>query len=308
MAKQKQMDRICLTTPTTTTQTISVAQTTNDEWSPSTAGPITTWTAPLVGKGKLAVQPFAFYNITRGEFDSQGHYHSLPAGDSESQFQEQFFAQYGITDRLELDAQTVYQEYYIKQDGEKAHDEGFGDSYLFSRYQILDDKGWVPTVDGLLQLKMPTGKYQHLDADKLGTDSTGASTGGGSWDTGFGLMATKKLNPFLVHADIIYSIPQEVRVNGAKTIYGNYLNCDAAVEYILPKGFNLMMELNGLIQGDRWQDGAYVPSSDLKSLTFAPGIGWSNDKIQTLIAYQRVLTGTNTDANDSIVATFVYNF
>ena len=95
---------------------------------------------------------------------------------------------------------------------------------------------------------------------------------------------------------------------GEKTQYGNYINCDAAVEYFLPKGFSLMMELNGLTQRDKRVNGAMVPDSDTKSLTFAPGIGWSNDRIQTLIAYQRTLLGTNVAANDSVVATFVYTF
>ena len=69
-----------------------------------------------------------------------------------------------------------------------------------------------------------------------------------------------------------------------------------------------MFEVNGFLQGDRRENGSMTPGSDVNYLTIAPGIGWSNDKIQTLIAYQRVVTGTNTDANDSVVATFVYTF
>ena len=69
-----------------------------------------------------------------------------------------------------------------------------------------------------------------------------------------------------------------------------------------------MMEFNGVSQGDKKVDGGMVPGSDSGSLIFAPGIGWSNDRIQTLIAYQRTLLGTNTAANDSVVATFVYTF
>jgi hypothetical protein len=278
------------------------------EWNPSSAGPITTWTAPVVGKGQLAVQPFVFYNRTRGNFNEDGHYVPLPKGDKESQFQQQLFAQYGITDKWELDAQTVYQENYVTDEGVKSHENGFGDSYLFTRYELIEDKGWLPTVTGLLQLKMPTGKYQHEDPDKDGADLMGAGTGGGSWDPGVGINLTKKLKPFLVHADLIASFPQQVRVDGDKTQYGNYINCDVAVEYFLPKGFSLMMELNGLTQGDKRINGAMVPDSDTGSLTFAPGIGWSNDRIQTLIAYQRTLLGTNVAANDSIVATFVYTF
>src|ERR1035441_4733115 len=82
-------------------------------WNPPSAGPIFTGTASTVGKGKLAVQPFVFYNRTRGDFNDDGHYVSLPKGDKESQFQQQVSAQYGITDKWEFDTETVYQENYI---------------------------------------------------------------------------------------------------------------------------------------------------------------------------------------------------
>lgn len=262
------------------------------QWDPPSAGPVSTWTAPLCGKGEFVMQPFFFYNKTRGSFDSDGHYDSLPDGDKKYQRQEQLFMQYGLTDRLEIDAQTVYQSNYAKQGGVKAHASGFGDSYLFLRYCALEENGWLPHATGLFQLKIPTGKYQHLDAGKLETDAMGA----GSWDPGFGIILTKKLKPFIFHADVLYSLPQQVRIDGAKTRYANYLNYDFGLEYFLPRGFNLMFEVNGLLQGDT------------KYLTLAPGIGWSNDKIQTLLAYQRVVVGKNTDANDSVVLTYVYTF
>ena len=119
---------------------------------------------------------------------------------------------------------------------------------------------------------------------------------------------TKRVKPFIFHADAIYSIPQEVKVDGVKTQYANYLNWDVGVEYFLPKGFNLMLELNGLLQGDKEEDGLSTPASDVQSLTLSPGIGWSNDTIQTLVAYQRTVLGTGADANDSVVLTFVYTF
>ena len=276
-----------------------------DEWNPLSVGPATTWAAPLCGQRKLVVQPFFFYNDTRGTFDSDGrHYDGLPSSDKKYQYLQQLFIQYGVTDRLEVDAQTVYQENYIKQGGIKAHASGIGDSYLFLRCCALDEKKWPPHVTGLLQLKMPTGKYQHADPDKLETDIMGT----GSWDPGFGLILTKKIKPFIFHADAVYSLPNKVMVDGVKTIDGKYLNYDAGVEYFLPKGFSLLLEANGFLQGDKWQDGAEVPSSDKYYLTLSPGFGWSNDKVQTLLAYQRVVTGTNTDANDSVVLTMVITF
>ncbi len=266
------------------------------EWNPVSAGPLTTWTAPLCGKGKFVIQPFFLYNRTRGTFNAQGHYDSLAKGDKKYQYQEQLFMQYGITDRLEIDGQAVYQENYIKQGGSKAHSNGFGDSYLFLRYCALEEEGWMPHLTGLFQLKMPTGKYQHAAPDKLGTDLMGAASGGGSWDQGFGINLTKKLKPFILHADTVYSFPQQAYVDGVKTRYANYLNYDFGVEYFLPKGFNLVLEFNGFSQ------------KEIKYLTVSPGIGWSNGLIQILLAYQRVVTGKNTDANDSAALTCVFTF
>ena len=275
-----------------------------EEWNPPSAGPITTSTAPLCAKGEFVIQPLFFYNRTRGSFDSEGHYDSLPEGDSQYQYQGVWFMQYGITDRLEIDGQLLYQKNYIKQEGLKAHASGLGDSYLFLRYCIFEEKEWLPHVTGVFALKAPTGKYQHADPDKLGTDIMG----GGSWDQGIGVILTKRLKPFIFHADTYYSFSQPTKIDDVKTRYANYLNYDIGVEYFLPKGFNLILEANGFLQGDRWEDGGRLPSSDIRYLTIAPGIGWSCDKLQTLLAYQRVVIGTNTDANDSVVLTCVYTF
>lgn len=44
----------------------------HDGWNSVSAGPVSTWTPPLCGRGKFVAQPFFFYNRTRGAFDSQG--------------------------------------------------------------------------------------------------------------------------------------------------------------------------------------------------------------------------------------------
>lgn len=279
-----------------------------DLWDPVSAGTVSTWTAPLCGKAKFVIQPFLFYNWTRGEFDSEGHYDSLADSDKRYQFQEQLFMQYGITERLEIDAQIVYQQNYAHLDGNSANTNGLGDSYLFLRYCLIEENSLIPYLTGLFQLKFPTAKFEQADPDKLGTDLMGATSGGGSYDHGYGLIMTKKLKPFLFHADFIYSFPLKVKVDGVKTKYANYLNYDFGLEYFLPKGFNLMLEFNGFLQPDKREDGRKVPASDISYLTVSPGVGWSSEKIQTILAYQRTITGTNTDANDSMVLSFVYTF
>lgn len=279
-----------------------------DDWNPVSAGPVTTWTAPLCSKRKFVIQPFLFYNHTRGVFNSDSHYDSLPKGDKKYQYQEQIFMQYGLNDKLEVDAQTVYQQNYRKQGDLKAHSAGVGDSYLFLRWCALEETHKLPHITGIFQMKIPTGKYQKLAPDKLGTDSMGATSGAGSFDHGYGINLTKKLKPFVWHADAIYGMPLEREIDGIKIKYDRYLNYDFGVEYFFLKGFNLMWELNGFLQGDKEQNGYKVAASDINYLTFGTGLGWSNNKIQTLLVYQRTLIGTNADANDSVVVTLVYTF
>jgi len=266
----------------------------SDEWYPPSAGPVTTWTAPLCEKGRLLIQPFFFYNRTRGT--------------AKSQVQEFLFAQYAVTDRLEIDGQGVYQQNLHHVNGKHAASTGFGDSYLFLRFCTLHETKWLPQATTMFQLKIPTGKYQKAKEGKLGTDLMGAASGGGSYEHGYGVILTKRMKPFIFHADFIYSFPIETRVDGVNAKYGSYVNYDFGVEYFLPKGFNLMLETNFFKQGDRRYDGYLVPASDAGYMLISPGIGWSDKKIQTLIAYQRTLAGTNVDVNDSLVFTFTYTF
>lgn len=274
------------------------------EWEPLSAGPVTTWTAPVCSKGEFVAQPFFLYTHTRGAFNGHGHYDPLPNGDNRVQYQEQLFMQYGLLERLEISSLLIYQQNYVKEGGFKARARGLGDSYLFLRYCAFEETDLYPHITGVFQLKIPTGKYQHLDPDKLGADSMGS----GTYDHGYGIILTKRMKPLVLHFDLIYSFPVERKIDGIKTQYAGYLNYDFGVEYFLPKGFNLLLELNGCLQGDQEDNGIKVPSSDSQSLAIATGLGWSNEKVQALLVYQRTLTGTNSDANDSAVLTLVYGF
>lgn len=278
------------------------------DWNPVSAGPATTWTAPLCGKDKFVVQPYFFYNRARGTFSDDGHYNSLPKGDKKYQYQEQFFIQYGMTDKFELDAQAVYQKNYGKQGDLKAHSRGFGDSYFFARYCLIEEKNWIPHATGLFQLKIPTGKYQHADPDKLGADLMGAASGGGSCDQGLGIILTKRSRPFILHLDAVYNFPQVIKVDGIETRYANYLNLDVGIEYFLFNGFNLSLEANGFLQGDKMENDSRIPDSDVNYLVVATAIGWSCSNAQMLVSYQRTLLGINTDANDSAIFAVIHTF
>ncbi len=278
------------------------------EWDPPSAGPITTWTAPLCGKHKLVVQSFFLCNWARGIFDAEGHYHSLPGSDQKSSYEQQVFFQFGLLDRVELDFQTAIQENFVKTDGQRVHSNGFTDSYLWLRGCLVEEQGWLPHVTGQFQLKFPTGKFEKTDPDKLGTDLFGAQSGGGSYDHGYGINFSKKLKPFIVHADATCSFPITTRVDGVRTRYAPYWTYDFGAEYFLPKGFNVVLEFNGIIQGDTRKHGEPVPSTAMDQFIMSPGLGWACERVQTLIAYQRMFYGKNSDATDSLAMTCVVTF
>lgn len=279
-----------------------------EEWCPPSAGPIVTWTAPVCNKGELVVQPFFYFNRTRGVFNKESNYKSYKNKDKKWQWQEQLFLQYGLTDRWEIDAQGTYQQNIRQIDGSSAQSSGFGDTYIYSAYCLHEEKGWLPCIAAWFQLKIPTGKYQKLDGARLGTDNMGTNNIEGSYDHGYGFNITKKIKPFIIHMDAIWNFPMLTRIDGVKTEYGTYAKYDLGMEYFFYKGFNLMFELNSFVKGDKREDGNYIPSSNVNYLNISPGIGWSNEKIQTLLAYQRTVAGTNTDVNDSIIFTFVCTF
>lgn len=280
----------------------------SDEWNPPSVGPVTTWTAPVCERGKFIVQPFFYYNRTRGAFDSESHYKAFKDKDSKWQWQEQLFLQYGLTDRWEIDALGAYQQNIRKIGGSSAEATGFGDTYIYSSYCLFMEKGWLPCIAGWFQLKIPTGKYQKADEGKLGTDIMGTSSIEGSYDHGYGFVLTKRIKPFIVHADAIWNFPVMTKIDGIKTKHGMYVKYDLGAEYFFYKGFSLMLELNAFVKGDDKKDNNYAPASDSNYFNISPGIGWSCKEIQALLAYQRTLAGTNTDVNDSIVFTFAYTF
>lgn len=285
-----------------------VACTTQEEWNPSSVGPITTWTAPHCGKNKFVVQPYFYYNNYRGVFNSKNGYNSYPDGDKKYQWQEMLYLRYGLTQRIEIDTINNYWENYVKQADLKAHANGFGDSNVYLRYWALDENKWIPCTALIFCTKIPSGKYQHADPNKLGTDLMADDTAPGAWENGAGIILTKRVKPFIFHIDVIYNYPYKVKVDEVKTLYGKYLECDLAAEYFLPKGFSFMLELNGLLQGQKEEAGYKVSKSQQRAFMISPGIGWANKSIQMLLAYQRELLGKNNDASDSVVITCVYTF
>lgn len=273
-------------------------------WEPVSAGPVNGWIAPVSGKGEFYIQSFWFVNSTRGFYDSSGNYTALPDDDKTTARQLYLYMQYGVTDKLSLSGQLLYVKNFVRQTGLEADSAGFGDSNLYALYCLQEEKINKPCVTLLAQLKIPMGRFENANPDSLGTDMLGT----GSYDPGVGIILTKKFQPLMLHANLICTVPLKTTVDQVSTKYGAYWNYDAGLEIFISHGFNILLEGNGFAQGKTKTDGASSDDTNSSYIVFGPGIGWSNDQIQTLIALQTTTSGKNTDAINSWVFTVIYSF
>ncbi len=274
------------------------------EWSPNSVGPVTAWVAPLCDAKTGYVIPRFYFTNFRKQYDNSGNKESIGDDTKQAQQQQMIFAAYGLTSKLELDAQISLVENHATIGDQSASSTGWADSYLYLRYCLAPEQDNTPCITGMLQLKLPTGKYQDAAADKLGTDIIGT----GSTDLGVGIVATKKIKPVILHGDLSVFHPFKATVDSVKIQYGNYVNYDLAAEYFLNNGINFMAELNGLWQGKEEDDGVTIDETDVTYLQLAPGIGYGNEKFAALLAYQLPLSGKNTVINETWVLNFLFSF
>jgi hypothetical protein len=274
------------------------------EWEHYSVGPVNGWSAYPAAKSVLLLQPYIYYANTYGEYDNAGNYGILANGESRKSWQYSLLASYGLSDRMDISAQTGLIWNYKKTGGHSAKSTGLTDSNIALRYVLWAETEKRPNIAGFANFSLPTGKYQDGDDAKLGTDIKGT----GAFVQGYGLLFGKQLEPFVLHADAYYSFPFSTTVNGVKTKYGNYLNYDAAAEYFATKNIHFQLELNGVYRADNTLDGVKTANTGSRSLTIMPAVGYSTGKVQSILGYQRNLCGKNTDAVETMVLTVVFNF
>jgi hypothetical protein len=274
------------------------------EWNPTSIGPVTTWTAPLCGKGNWYAIPRFYFTNFKKQYDNDGEKQSVGDDTTLTQQQQMIFAAYGLTDKLELNAQVALIENHATFGDLSANSSGWADSYLILRDCLLMETDKAPCVTGMLQVKLPTGKYQKADADKLGTDITGT----GSTDLGIGVVVTKKINPLMLHGDLSIFHPFKATIDEVQVQYGNWVTYDLAGEYFLENGISFLMELNGFWQGKEEDDDVTIDETDVTYLQLAPGIGYTYKSFTTSLLYQLPLSGKNALINETWILNFLVSF
>lgn len=202
-------------------------------------GPLITGSANNVPQGKVNLQPYLYFTVNYAEFNS---HHKSVSTPKTYIINPLLVAQVGITKWMDF---TVIPQGFFRW--EKGHfADNFGDLPIQFGFQLATETPYVPSIRLIIGEQFPTGKYQHLNPNKLGLDATGE----GAYQTIVGLNVSKvfwwlPLHPVAVRFASTYNIPDNrVNVHGfnafggahhtdGKIKVGNTLNLDLGVEVSL---------------------------------------------------------------------------
>ncbi len=189
---------------------------------PWLTGPLIAVSAQVVPRGHVNIEPYFFVNAITGNYNGEWKTVDMPI------FWNNYFQcpiYIGLTSWMDFEIlPTVYWNYTQHV----AH-WAFGDFPVVVAIQLYSaaPSRWFPNVKLILQETLPTGIYQKLNPDDLNT----TVGGGGSWNTGIGIVFGKlhhiyKLIYFNYRLVLQYALPAPVHLKGF-SIYGGGYGTDA---------------------------------------------------------------------------------
>jgi hypothetical protein len=261
-------------------------------FNPYYQGPLITPSASMTPPGVGNLQPYLFAKESYATYDKQRHSVSMPH--NVTNVNPQVILQTGITDTLDI-AVTV------QGDGnwQAGHSGGgFGDVSAVIGFPITRQSRYVPAIKFSIGESFPAGKYEHLSSNGLGLSATGS----GSYQTIFGLCASKLLfwttqHPLNIRAYCGYVVPSKVKVEGFNAYGGgfgtkgtvrpgNTLNADLGIELSITQKWVLATDI------------VYTSTSLTKFYGY-PGVGADGKPASV---------GTGYSDNLSIAPAFEYNW
>jgi hypothetical protein len=132
-------------------------QSLDDAW---WTGPILTAGAATFPPGHALIEPYVYDAITRGRYDSDGHYRSTDTVHSYGSLTRML---YGVTDGFTAGVISTFGFKDIPN-GPDSSGVGVGDVTLLGQFRLSQFREGrrVPTSSLVLQQTLPTGKYDHL--------------------------------------------------------------------------------------------------------------------------------------------------
>lgn len=183
-------------------------------------------------KGYIRMGIISSYYVVDKYFDSEGQKKYFIENAWARTWTLQFLAQYGITDRLQIDVFIPYKNearYYSNlitspvnnQDIDESWNlrgSGLGDISISTRYQIIQENDRLPSLTGDIGINLPTG--QKNPSEIIDDYNYKIPTGYGEVSTDFRLQARKIIYPyaFKLYLDYSYSFGGNKFFTAADTV------------------------------------------------------------------------------------------
>jgi hypothetical protein len=202
---------------------------------PATTGPIITDTTIPQALGTASLFMPGFFSVTGANFNPG--WRRVSAGGDYRSLTAQMQVYYGILPRTEVYATVPYTHNWAANvdppapNGQRRADfGGLGDVSLTGKYLLLEEHPIRPAVAGVLTATLPTGHHCHLNPGNLGTDQLGQ----GAFSFTPGLNLFKYAPPFLLYANVLYTLSTGATVAGNRLYYPDQVGVNLAMEYPLP--------------------------------------------------------------------------
>ena len=154
-------------------------------------GPLLTASAFTIPNGHYNIQPYLYANNNFGLFNR--HWHTVRFPEAASNINLECYLQMGITPFMDF---TIAPSFFYNYVGDEESSWRFGDLYTEVSFQLAQQKGDKGfTAKFAIGELFPTGVYQHLNPNKLGTDSSG----GGTFATTFQFIFSRRWNTYTFH-------------------------------------------------------------------------------------------------------------
>lgn len=220
------------------------------ETPPWFTGPLLAPSGYVIPKGHVNLEPYLFYTVNSGQYSNNWKPESI------TNFYTTVFevpGQVGIANSL--DFRFTPRMIWNRTEGENYVD--IGDMTVGFDIQVFKEnmKSWKPAAKLIVRTLLPLGKYEHMNPNKLGTDSTGS----GSWFPAAGLALAKLfhfgegvhyLNTRLSFGYYIGTVAYVKGINTyggdpttkGRAYPGNVFTVDGAIEYSLTQRWVFAMD------------------------------------------------------------------
>jgi len=211
--------------------------------------------APILGEfpqvlkpGKYLLKKKLIYTVSEkiwNEDEEKQDYYpdeaKVKEGFVASEFEIQFELYRGMMENLEIGAVLPFlflkETPYLGAPQKSGH--GRGDVELKAKYNFSQDTDKMPSISGLLVIKLPTGKEGKKGSSDLPTSSGGT-------DLGFMGILSKNLDPFTAYLNLDYTITGKGKnEKGDEINPGNIFSYDLTFDYSLSKRATFVTELAG---------------------------------------------------------------